>query len=177
VTKEEQVILVDEHDRRVGIAEKMYAHRSGALHRAFSVFLFNTAGQLLLQQRADNKYHSGGLWTNTCCSHPRPGESTAQAARRRLREEMGIDCELEEIFTFIYRADLDHELSEHEYDHVFVGWCDVEPVPAPEEVADWRWVDVDELRRDLDEHPERYTFWFHVSIDQVLEVIDAESVA
>jgi isopentenyl-diphosphate delta-isomerase len=172
VSLEDQVILVDENDRRIGVAAKMEAHRTGALHRAFSVFVFNSAGDLLLQQRADGKYHSGGLWTNTCCSHPRPDESTAQAARRRLKEEMGIACELDEIFSFIYHADLDDGLSEHEYDHVFVGTCDGDPTPDPREVRDWRWLDADALRQDLDQHPERYTFWFKAVIDQVLAQVE-----
>ncbi len=172
VNGEEQVILVDEYDRRVGTASKMEAHRRGALHRAFSVFVFNSAGQLLLQQRASGKYHSGGLWTNTCCSHPRPGESTVQAARRRLKEEMGIECALEEVFCFVYQAALDSGLVEHEYDHVFVGVCDGDPSPDAQEVGDWQWMDVSELQRDLDEHPERYTFWFKAAIHRVLEYVE-----
>src|ERR671913_2483251 len=146
---QEEVILVDEHDRVVGAGEKLRAHREGALHRAFSVFVFDAGGRLLLQKRAREKYHSGGLWSNTACGHPRPGEPTATAARRRLREEMSLDCELREAFEFVYRAELDGALVEHEYDHVFVGTHEGDPAPDPSEVAGWRWVTMGELLRGL----------------------------
>lgn len=155
----EHVIIVDASDTELGTAPKLDAHWDGALHRAFSIFLVNARGEVLLQRRADGKYHTPGLWTNTCCGHPRPGEATAEAARRRLREEMGIDCELTHLFTFTYRAELGEGLSEHEIDHVFVGRYEGEPAPNPAEVSGWRWVDPERLRRDLETHPERFTPW------------------
>ena len=161
----EQLILVDAEDREVGVGEKMQTHREGALHRAFSVFVFDGAGRLLLQKRAAGKYHSGGLWSNTACGHPRPGEATEAAARRRLREEMGFDCELRAAFGFVYRAELDGALVEHEYDHVFVGTFEGEPAPDPAEVEDWRWVGAAELRRELREEPERYSSWFKLAVE------------
>jgi isopentenyl-diphosphate Delta-isomerase len=161
----ERVILVDERDRELGSVEKLRAHREGALHRAFSVFVFDGAGRLLLQRRARGKYHSGGLWSNTACGHPRPGEPTGAAARRRLREEMSIDCELREAFEFIYRAELEGSLVEYEYDHVFVGFCGAEPAPDPAEVEEWRWVSMDELRRGLREEPQRYSYWLKLAVE------------
>lgn len=161
----EQLILVDEDDRELGVAEKMQAHREGALHRAFSVFVFDHGGRLLMQKRAASKYHSAGLWSNTACGHPRPGETTKDAARRRLREEMGFDCELRAAFEFVYRAEVGGELIEHEYDHVFVGACDRSPAPDPAEVEDWRWVSMDELRRNLNEEPHRYSRWLKLVIE------------
>src|SRR5918993_2028073 len=154
---QEEVILVDEHDRVVGAGEKLRAHREGALHRAFSVFVFDAGGRLLLQRRARTKYHSGGLWSNTACGHPRPGEETAAAARRRLREEMNFDCELREEFAFLYRAELEGGLVEHEYDHVFAGTFAGRPAPDPAEVEDWEWVKVEELRRAVGREPARYS--------------------
>ena len=162
---EEQVILVDECDRELGASEKLSAHTEGALHRAFSVFIFDGAGRLLLQRRARGKYHSGGLWSNTACGHPRPGEATAEAARRRLREEMSLDCELREAFEFIYRAQLDGALVEHEYDHVFVGTNDAEPAPDPTEVEEWRWVSMSDLRKGLRDEPHRYSYWLKVAVE------------
>ncbi len=155
---QERVILVDQHDVVVGEAAKLEAHRAGALHRAFSVFVLDRAGSVLLQRRAESKYHSGGLWSNTCCGHPRPGEDTKAAAVRRLEEEMGFRCPLTPAGTFVYRAQLG-ELVEHEYDHVFVGRFDGSPEPDPTEVAEWRWVTVDELEAGLVAHPEHYTVW------------------
>ena len=161
----EQVILVDEQDRELGASEKLAAHAAGSLHRAFSIFVFNSEGQLLLQRRARGKYHSGGLWSNTCCGHPRPDESTGVAARRRLREEMNFDCELSAAFEFLYRAELANELIEHEYDHVFVGEFDGVPAPDASEVEGWKWTGLDELRRDLRERPDAYTSWLRVALD------------
>lgn len=160
----EQVILVDEHDRELGVAEKLQTHREGALHRAFSIFVFDSAGRLLLQKRARSKYHSGGLWSNTCCGHPRPGEATAAAAHRRLFEEMNFDCELREAFGFLYRAELGGDLVEHEYDHVFVGGFDGEPAPDASEVEDWRWLSMAELRDGLRHSPEEYSYWLKVAV-------------
>lgn len=161
----EQVILVDEQDRELGASDKLRAHVEGALHRAFSVFVFDRAGRLLLQRRAREKYHSGGLWSNTCCGHPRPGEQTGAAARRRLREEMNFDCELREAFGFIYRAELDNDLVEHEYDHVLVGEFAGYPTPDPSEVEEWKWMGMDELRRELREEPSRYSYWLKTVVE------------
>jgi isopentenyl-diphosphate delta-isomerase len=161
----ERVILVDEHDRELGAAEKMAAHVAGRLHRAFSIFVFNSAGQLLLQRRARAKYHSGSLWSNTCCGHPRPGESTPDAARRRLREEMNFDCELRAAFEFLYRAEFANELIEHEYDHVFVGEFDGAFVAEESEVEDWKWTTLDELRRDVRARPDDYTYWLKAALE------------
>ena len=156
---DEQVILVDEHDNVIGFQEKFEAHLKGDLHRAFSVFIFDLAGNLLLQKRASSKYHSGGLWSNTCCGHPRPGESTLDAAHRRLIEEMGFDCELHEVLRLIYKAELDNNFLEHEYDHVFVGRFEGQPLPSSEEVEDWRWIPIDLLKDDTHRSPESFTYW------------------
>jgi isopentenyl-diphosphate delta-isomerase len=161
----EQLILVDAHDRELGVKEKMEAHVEGALHRAFSVFVFDSEKRLLLQKRARTKYHSGGLWSNTACGHPRPGETTLAAARRRLHEEMGFDCELREAFEFLYRAELDGALIEHEYDHVLVGTHEGDPAPDPSEVEDWRWLTMDELRRRLSDEPQSYSYWLKVVVE------------
>lgn len=155
----ERLILVDAHDRELGFKDKMETHIEGVLHRAFSVFVFDNKQRLLLQRRARTKYHSGGLWSNTACGHPRPGETTIKAAQRRLREEMGFNCELRPAFQFLYRAELDGALVEHEYDHVFVGTYEGAPAPDPAEVEDWRWINVEELWRDLRAAPQRYSYW------------------
>ena len=165
----EEVVTVDTDDRETGVVEKMAAHREGILHRAFSVFVFDDAGRMLLQQRAAGKYHSGGLWSNTCCSHPRPGESVLDAAHRRLREEMGLDCPLETAFGFIYRTDLDHGLTEHEYDHVVIGRYNGEPAPDTAEVGDWKWAPVAEVRGSIAERPEAFTVWFRIALDALVE--------
>jgi isopentenyl-diphosphate Delta-isomerase len=162
-TAGEHVILVDRRDVPLGTRAKQEAHVDGLLHRAFSIFVFDAAGRTLLQRRAITKYHSGGLWSNTCCSHPRPGESTARAAQRRLFEEMGFHCPLEVAFSFVYRADVGGGLMEHEYDHVFIGRFDGSPAPDPAEVDDWRWIEPAALDREARERPDRFTFWFHVA--------------
>ncbi len=159
---EEMVILVDESDNEIGVAEKMSAHLKGQLHRAISVFLFNDQRQMLVQQRALTKYHSGGLWSNSCCTHPRPQEAVMDAAKRRLWEEMGIECDLEKAFVFTYNVDLGGGLAEHEYDHIFVGRFNAEPNLNAEEVGAWKWIDTDALLQDVEKHPERYTAWFRV---------------
>ena len=164
----EYVILVTKDDKPLGTMEKMEAHEKAVLHRAFSVFIFNSKGELMLQQRALHKYHSPGLWTNTVCSHPRAGEETAAAAHRRMMEEMGFDCDIEEAFSFVYKADVGQGLKEHEYDHVFMGTCDKEPVPNPDEVADWKYVNLDFVAKDIKEHPELYTEWFKIALNQVI---------
>ena len=161
----EEVILVDEGDRETGTMEKMEAHRRGVLHRAFSILLFNSKGELLLQKRSSEKYHSGGLWTNTCCSHPHPGESIIAAANRKLKQEMGIDLYPEFAFKFIYKTSLDHQLIEHEYDHVLIGQFDGQPEINPEEVEDWKFIDVTSLREDIARHPDQYTQWFKLIVN------------
>lgn len=164
---EEQVLLVNEQDEPVGTMGKLEAHQVGALHRAFSVFLFDDQGRLLVQKRAAGKYHSAGLWTNTCCSHPRPHEGLEQAARRRLMEEMGIDTPVEHRFSFLYKADFTNGLTEHELDHVFFGRWNGPAEPHPEEADDWKYITPEELEQDLCRHPERYTVWLRACWDQV----------
>jgi len=156
---QEKIILVDENDREIGLEEKLAAHRNGKLHRAFSIFIFNTKGELMLQKRAVKKYHSGGLWSNTCCSHPRAGEETAAAAHRRLQEEMGFDCGLEHAGSFIYNAELDNGLIEHEFDHLYIGFHDGMPNLNLKEAQGWKWIKPAALRKDIASHPENYTYW------------------
>lgn len=166
----EQVILVDHEDNEIGLEEKMKAHENGAtLHRAFSIFVFNSKGETMLQQRALGKYHGGGLWSNTVCSHQRKGETTLEAAHRRLQEEMGFDCDLKEAFAFEYRAPMDKGLTEHEYDHVVFGTFEGTPKVNPEEVGDWKWISLDDLKKDMKDHPELYTPWAKIAIDNVIK--------
>ena len=164
----EEVILVNGQDEPVGTMEKMEAHYQAALHRAFSVFLFNSRGEMLLQQRAKSKYHSGGLWTNACCSHPRPGEETANAANRRLHEEMGISAQLKKIFDFTYKASFDNGLTEHEYDHVFTGNFSGIIKPNKNEVQDYCFKSMEDLEISLQSHPHKYTAWFHIAFQKVM---------
>jgi isopentenyl-diphosphate delta-isomerase len=165
---EEQVILVNSSGKSIGTMNKMSAHENGgSLHRAFSVFVFNTSGELLLQRRALSKYHSGGLLTNTCCSHPRPEESTMEAAIRRLNEEMGMECELSEKFTFEYKAELDKGLVEWEYDHVFIGVSDVRPEINFEEVGEYIYMSLEDIQAHMLNSPEEYTAWFRVCFDKI----------
>ena len=163
---EERVILVDEDDREVGTELKLPAHLDGKLHRAFSIFVFDNAGSMLLQRRADTKYHSAGLWSNTCCGHPLPGEPTDDAAHRRLGEEMGFDCLLQPAFRFRYRAELGNGLVENEYDHVLVGSFAGRPVPNPQEVAEWRWAAVDDVSDDQVARPTLYSVWFRIAVQR-----------
>ena len=167
----EHVVLVNERDQPVGLMEKMEAHRKGLLHRAFSVFVLNADGELLLQKRASSKYHSGGLWTNTCCSHPREGEDVLDAAHRRMQEEMGFDCHLEKLFTFTYRAEFDNDMIEHEFDHVFVGYDNQNPTPNPEEVEDFAWLSLPKIEQDIKDNPEKYTAWFIIVFDRFYQNI------
>jgi isopentenyl-diphosphate delta-isomerase len=166
---DERVVLVDRADRELGSEEKLRAHRTGALHRAVSVFVFNAGGQLLLQRRADGKYHSAGLWSNTCCSHPRPGEAPLTAATRRLAEEMGIECELRAAFSFIYRADLGNGLVEHELDHVFIGTFAGTPKPAALEVQAWAWASLSALAKDCETNPGHYSAWLPLALAELSE--------
>ena len=164
----EEVILVDKHDVEQGTMEKMEAHKNGGtLHRAFSVFVFNTKGELLLQRRALHKYHSGGLWTNTCCSHPRPGETVREAGHRRLEEEMGMQCKLVELFSFEYKAELDGGMTEWELDHVLLGLSEKEPSINEEEAADFKYMPLDEIDEDLNKNPQNYTEWFKICFERV----------
>ncbi|MDP4261683.1 MAG: isopentenyl-diphosphate Delta-isomerase [Bacteroidota bacterium] len=165
----EQVVLVNEQDKAIGDMEKMEAHKRGVLHRAFSVFIFNSKGELLLQQRALNKYHSSGLWTNSCCSHPRPGEDTAEAAERRLQEEMGFSVVLEKIFDFVYRAEFDNGLIEHEFDHVFAGEYEGPIEFNKQEVMDYCYKNLGDIRNLLKEHPGKFTQWFHLAFPRIEE--------
>lgn len=171
---EEQVVLVDTHDEEIGVAPKLAVHVDGRLHRAISVFVFNEAGELLLQRRAEGKYHSGGLWSNTCCSHPRPGEQPDQAARRRLMQEMGIAPDLEHAFAFIYRAEVHPDLIEHELDHVFIGRSGSDPAPDPSEVAEWRWASIDTIRSELASDAGRFTPWFPIAFEELLARSEVE---
>lgn len=173
-TEEEKsrVVLVDENDAPLGTMEKMEAHRNGGcLHRAFSVIVFSPRGEIMLQRRAATKYHSQSLWTNTCCSHPAPGEATLEAAHRRLREEMGFDVPLQEVFSFVYRAGLDTGLTEYEYDHVLVGEFSGEPLCNPQEVDDWRWISPKELKADMEASPQKYSAWFKIIIGRYFDFI------
>lgn len=177
LTESEEVILVNEKDEVVGVEEKIKTHQLGALHRAFSIFIFNSEGQLLIQKRTGTKYHSKGLWSNTCCGHPRLNESTREAARRRLREEMGFDCDVKEVLQFVYRAKLEDGLIEHEYDHVFVGKFEDNPAPDENEVDDWKWISLASLKTDLEKNSEIYTFWLRIALDMLLPKLDGTNSA
>lgn len=173
--KEEKVILVNEQDEQIGLMPKMEAHEKAVLHRAFSVFIFNDKNELMLQQRALNKYHSPGLWTNTCCSHQRDGETNIEAGKRRLVEEMGFVVELKESISFIYKAPFDNGLTEHEYDHVLLGTYNSEPIINTEEVASWKWMPLENVKKDIALHPELYTEWFKVIFDKFYEHLNITS--
>ena len=160
--EEEKVILVNEKDEQIGLMPKMEAHEKALLHRAFSVFVFNEQNELMIQQRAFGKYHSPGLWTNTCCSHQREGESNIEAGKRRLQEEMGFSTELNDTISFIYKAPFDNGLTEHEFDHILVGYFNGEPDLNPEEVHAWKWMSLEELKADMVKQPQLYTEWFKI---------------
>lgn len=168
---EEQVILVDKQDKVLGQMAKQEAHEKGVLHRAFSVFIFNDKGEMMLQRRADSKYHSPGLWSNTCCSHPRLGETNVEAGERRLQEEMGFSVPLKEKFSFIYKAQFGNGLTEHELDYVLIGHYNAEPIINKDEVGEWKWIQVEELRKDMKVNPSSYTFWFNNLMTEYLERI------
>ncbi|HKP31766.1 MAG TPA: isopentenyl-diphosphate Delta-isomerase [Chitinophagaceae bacterium] len=171
----QEVILVDEKDRQTGTMEKMQAHREGKLHRAFSIFIFDEKGRMLLQQRALSKYHSGGLWTNACCSHPSPGESIEVAAARRLQEEMGFETSLSPMFHFTYEAKFNNGLIEHEYDHVFYGKYDGEITPNNEEVMDHEYKTIEEIKAELHNNPAKYTAWFLIAFPRLEAWLDLNS--
>lgn len=164
--QEEYVILVNEQDEELGLMEKLEAHEKALLHRAFSVFIFNSKDQLLLQRRALHKYHSAGLWTNTCCSHPRPNENALEAAKRRLKEEMGMDADLSFKTKFIYKTAFDNGLTEHELDYVYTGKSDEHPAINPEEVDRYKWEAIEDIKNDIHQHPERYTSWFKIILER-----------
>ena len=165
-------MLVDEKDNEIGVEEKIKAHENGGkLHRAFSIFVFNSKQELLLQRRALTKYHAPGLWANTCCSHPKPGEELEKAAHRRLREEMGFDCELRKVFHVIYKAYVGNGLTEHEFDHVFIGYWEGEPEPNPEEVCEWKWASLEEIEKGIKESPEKFAPWFRIIFPKVVEYL------
>jgi isopentenyl-diphosphate Delta-isomerase len=170
---EERVILVDEQDHKIGTMPKMEAHEKGLLHRAFSVFVFNDRKELMLQRRAWHKYHSPGLWTNTCCSHQRDGEDSLEAGHRRLNEEMGFDTALTFAVSFIYKAPFDNGLTEHELDHVLLGQYEGEPIINTEEVSEWKWMPMENLKIDLIEHPENYTVWFKIIFDKYCQHLES----
>jgi isopentenyl-diphosphate delta-isomerase len=170
---EEQVILVNENDEQIGLMPKLEAHQKAVLHRAFSVFIFNDAHELMLQQRATSKYHSPGLWTNTCCSHQRDGESSLEAGTRRLNEEMGFVCKLSETTSFIYKASFDNGLTEHEFDHVLVGNYNGEPQINTDEVASWKWMLLDDVKNDIAKNPSNYTAWFKIIFNKYYKHISS----
>jgi isopentenyl-diphosphate delta-isomerase len=169
---EEKVILVNQKDEPIGLMPKMEAHEKGLLHRAFSVFIFNEKNELMIQQRALSKYHSPGLWTNTCCSHQREGETNIEAGKRRLQEEMGFTTELEDTISFIYKAPFDNGLTEHEFDHILVGNYNEEPSLNPEEAEAWKWMGLDEVAKDMENNPSVYTEWFKIIFEKYYQSIE-----
>lgn len=171
------VVLVDSNDRMLATMDKMEAHELGLLHRAFSVFIFNSDGEMLIHQRALSKYHCGGLWTNACCSHPFQNETPLIAAKRRMQEELGFSCEITKLFDFIYKAKLDNNLTEHEFDHVFLGIYEGPISPNANEVEDYKYVNVNELKIDMLVYPEKYTPWFKIAATKVLELVEERGLA
>ena len=169
--KRNKVILVDEQDHVVGEMDKMEAHEKGILHRAFSIFIFNSKGQMLIHQRANEKYHGGGLWTNACCSHPQLDEDIKESAEQRLQFEMGLQCDLKRVFAFIYHTPVENNLIEHEYDHVLVGYTDREPVPNVNEVMNYKWIDRLDLLQQIAAEPDAFTYWFRIALPQIIKHI------
>lgn len=163
----QQVVLVDKNNRKIGVGGKIKVHKEGKLHRAFSIFIFNSNGELLIQQRDKTKYHSGGLWSNTVCSHPKPNETYLQATHRRMKEEMGFECELKKLFCFTYNASFQNGLIENEYDCVFVGKFDGNPKPNPKEIMNYKWISIKELKKDIISHPNRYSIWFKIALNKI----------
>nr|WP_314865756.1 isopentenyl-diphosphate Delta-isomerase [uncultured Flavobacterium sp.] len=173
---EENVILVNERDEPIGLMPKMEAHEKAVLHRAFSVFVLNSKNEIMLQQRAHHKYHSPLLWTNTCCSHQREGETNIQAGNRRLFEEMGFQTELKELFHFIYKAPFDNGLTEHELDHVMIGYYNEDPSINPDEVEAWKWMPIEAVKADIQNHPDLYTIWFQIIFDQFYHFLEEHTL-
>ena len=173
---EENVILVNENDQQIGLMPKLEAHKKAVLHRAFSVFVLNSKNEIMLQQRAHQKYHSPLLWTNTCCSHQREGETNIQAGSRRLYEEMGFITELKELFHFIYKAPFDNGLTEHELDHVMIGYYSDEPAINTDEVENWKWMSIEDVQNDMQLHPEIYTVWFKIIFDQFYHFLEEHKI-
>ncbi|MGG5576992.1 isopentenyl-diphosphate Delta-isomerase [Myroides sp. C15-4] len=173
---EEQVILVNEQDEPVGTMGKQEAHEKALLHRAFSVFILNDKNEIMLQQRAAEKYHSPLLWANTCCSHQRVGETNIQAGKRRLNEEMGFEVALKEVFHFIYKAPFDNGLTEHEFDHVMVGYYNEDPNINPEEVEAWKWMEIEAIKKDMEVNPQMYTAWFKIIFAEFYPHIEAHKI-
>lgn len=174
---EEKVILVNENDEQIGLMEKLEAHEKAILHRAFSVFILNDKKEIMLQQRAKQKYHSPLLWTNTCCSHQREGETNIAAGTRRLYEEMGFKVELKELFHFIYKAPFDNGLTEHELDHVMIGYCNAAPKINPDEVENWKWMTIEDVKNDMQRHPEIYTVWFKIIFDEFYHFLEEHTLS
>jgi isopentenyl-diphosphate delta-isomerase len=171
-----KVVLVDQDDNTIGTMGKITAHENGSLHRAFSVFVFNSKKELMVHQRALSKYHSPGLWTNTCCSHPKLNEDIEMNAHQRMLEEMGFDCDFTKAFTFLYKADVGQGLIEHEFDHVFIGVSDMQPEINPEEVEDWKYMSMESLRDDIEDYPENYTEWFKIAFEKVEEYLENNQI-
>ena len=171
-----KVVLVDTSDRSIGEMDKLEAHVKGSLHRAFSIFIFNAEGHMLIHQRAAHKYHGAGLWTNACCSHPQWGEELLSSAQERLLAEMGMTCPIQKVYDFIYYVPVENNLIEHEYDHVFVGYSNANPNPNPEEVQDFKWISIPSLKADLQEHPHRYTYWFKQILPELLTYLDKNKI-
>ncbi len=174
--KEENVILVNEKDEQIGLMPKLEAHEKALLHRAFSVFVLNGKNEIMLQQRGARKYHSPLLWTNTCCSHQREGESNIDAGSRRLFEEMGFKTPLKDLFHFIYKAPFDNGLTEHELDHVLIGHFNGEPQINPEEVESWKWMPIDEIKTDMAQNPKIYTVWFRIIFDEFYHYLEEHKI-
>lgn len=174
--EEEQVILVNELDQQIGLMPKLEAHEKAILHRAFSVFILNDKNEIMLQQRAHQKYHSPLLWTNTCCSHQRDGETNIQAGSRRLYEEMGFKADLKELFSFIYKAPFDNGLTEHELDHVMIGYYNDEPLINTDEVEDWKWMKIEDIKSDMLLNPEIYTVWFKIIFDEFYHFLEEHTI-
>jgi isopentenyl-diphosphate delta-isomerase len=173
---EESVILVNQNDEQIGLMPKLEAHEKALLHRAFSVFILNSKNEIMLQQRAHQKYHSPLLWTNTCCSHQREGETNIEAGSRRLFEEMGFETELKELFHFIYKAPFDNGLTEHELDHVMIGYYNDNPAINPDEVEDWKWMKIEEIKEDIEKQPKIYTVWFKIIFDEFYHYLEDHKI-
>ncbi|TJZ63359.1 isopentenyl-diphosphate Delta-isomerase [Sphingobacterium olei] len=171
-----KVVLVDRHDVAIGEMDKMDAHRLGVLHRAFSIFIFNTQGDMLIHQRAKGKYHGADLWTNACCSHPQWNEDIMESAKERLAYEMGISCTLEKCFSFIYNIPVENNLIEHEYDHVFLGYTNDEPNPNPAEIQNYRWVPLEQLEREVHTQPQHFTHWFKMALQRIAADFSSDSI-